>query len=139
MEKMNQLLDSLLTLGKYESSFLVSGFKVFYNLASVGATASAIAFLPVRVKDEEKAARMAVALVSANNYTFNDPDIGDPLKEKFAFLKQLKRPLFNLFWDEFVAAEARQLHIFEELHSKGKKSLPVQDSEPSGDSINSPE
>jgi hypothetical protein len=139
MESMKQLLDPILTLGSYEYSFTVAGHRVIFNLVNVGATASALVALPIKVKDDEKAARMAVAMVSANNYTFNSGDINDPLLEKFRFLRELKRPLFDLFWDEYVAAEARQLHIFEETHAKGKKSFPIQDSEDSGDSSNSPE
>jgi len=138
MEDLKRLLDPLLSMGKYEYPFRLGDYKVFFNLADVGSTSAALVSLPVKVEADVKAAKMAVALMSVNNYTFQGLE-GEPLLEKYRFLCSLKEPVFDHFWDQFVAARNLQYKLFEEVHFKGKKSLPIQDSEQSGDSSSSPE
>ena len=137
-DALKKFLDPILTLGSYEYKFKVGGYEVVYNLVAVGETADVIAAMPMKVQSDEKAARIASVLVTANNYTFNSNEI-DTTLEKFRFVRALKKPLFDLFWDSYMEAEALQLKVFEEVHINGKKPSPIQVSEPSGDSSSSPE
>ena len=137
-DALKKFLDPILTLGSYEYKFPIGGYEVVYNLVSVGETADVLAAMPMKVQSDEKAARIASVLVSANNYTFNSNEI-DTTLEKYRFIRGLKKPLFDLFWNSYMEAEALQLKVFEEVHIKGKKPSPIQGSEQSGDSSSSPE
>lgn len=136
MKNLAGQLDSLITLGSYNYEFEVSDRKVVFNMADVGSTSSATVSLGVQTETDLKAAKMASCLLSANGYTFQSED---PLLEKYRFLRGLKEPMFNHFWDNYQIAVTRQHDIFQRIHIEGKKSLPTQDSEQSGESTSSPE
>lgn len=138
MDDLKRFLDPIISMGKYEYPFTLGGFKVIYNMADIGSVSSALTSLPVKVEADVKAAKMAVALMAVNNYTFKGEE-GEPLLEKFRFLCSLREPVFDHFWDQYVAARNLQFKLFEEVHFKGKKSSPIQDFELSGDSSSSPE
>jgi len=136
MQKIEGLLDSLITLGSYNYEFDVAGLKVVFNMADVGSTSSATVSLGVQTENDLKAAKMASCLLSANRHTFQSDD---PLLAKYRFLRSLKEPMFDYFWDNYQITVTRQHDLFQRIHIEGKKSLLIQDSEPSGESSSSQE
>lgn len=131
------LVDPLLTFSKFEHKVVLAGFDIFFNMASVGATASTLLAFNVRTEQQVKAAKMAASLILVNNYTFQ-VDGSTPLQEKYTFLLGLQDPVFDFFWDAYEAGKSLQYKAFEELHQQGKKSSPTQASEQPGDFSNLP-
>jgi len=128
-------LDSILFLGKFEYTFELGPYKIIYNLASVGDKQDSLNAVTHGVLHEQ-AASIATSLMSVNGYNFTTANNSDSFMEKFRFLRNLKSPVFDLFWDEYQAAIALQYKQFDEFMSNAKKSVPTQPSETDGSSSN---
>lgn len=121
----NSQINDILFLGNYEYTFKVGQYEILFNMASVGEIQDQIN-ATYRGEINEKAARMATALKSVNGYMFNDTSTNNnPLINKANFLRGLKEPVFNLFWDEYNVALMQQFKEFQEYIEKGKKSVPI--------------
>ena len=123
-------LDSLLFLGVLNYSFKVGPYTIIYNLANVGETQETVNIYGAG-EDNINASIMATSLTSVNGHTFVEKD-GDTTDKKYRFLRALKRPVFNLFWNEYQTAVAIQFKNFEQFLSDAKKSAPIQPLETDG-------
>lgn len=113
-------LNDILFLGKYEYTFTLGSHEIKFNLCTVGQEQDSINTVHIG-ETNQKAALMSASLVSVKGYKFSDGE--DSFLEKYRFLRALKRPVFDHFWDNYNAALTLQLKDFHEFIEKDREEV----------------